>query len=98
DAIERRLLMPEDDGLATGQREPMERVAVAVAAGEDDDADAHGHQGTASTGSMASIAYASMSGFASSSEARRSTTARADAASDASALRSTRHPTREAVE
>ena len=44
DAVERRLLVPQLDGLRAGQGEGVDRVAVAVAAGEDDHADAHRHQ------------------------------------------------------
>ena len=40
DAVERRLLVPQDDRLGAGQLEGVDGVAVAVAAREDDDPDA----------------------------------------------------------
>ena len=69
---------------------------------EDDDADADGHQAALRSPSdeapaRVSMAYASMSGLASSSAARRSTTARAAASSAASTVSSTRRPTRTAL-
>ena len=83
-ALERRLLVPEHDRLGPDEVERRDRVAIAVAAREDDDADADAHQSdplAAPTSDDAapidSIAYASMSGFDSSSEASRSTMARA---------------------
>ena len=83
--------MPQRDRLGADQIERVERVAVAVAAREDDDADAGRHQATAPIDSMA---YASMSWFASNSEASRSTTTRAADSSAASTVSSTRRPTR----
>ena len=84
DAIERRLLVPQRHGLGAGPLQRVERVAVAVAPREDDDADPHAHAGTPVADDAApidSIAYASMSGLASSSPASRSTTASAAASS-----------------
>ena len=43
DALERRLLVPQDDGFGAGHLERVDRVAVAVAPREDDDADADRH-------------------------------------------------------
>ena len=43
DAIERGVLVPQDDRLGPGQLERVDGVAVAVAAGEDDDPDADRH-------------------------------------------------------
>ncbi len=44
DALERRLLVPQDDGLGAGQVEGVDGVPVAVAAREDDDPDADRHR------------------------------------------------------
>ena len=87
DALERRLLVPQDDGLGAGELERVDRVAVAVAAREDDDPDPDRHRSALPRPALTaddvapsgSIAYASMSGFDSSSEASRSTIARAAA-------------------
>ena len=105
DAVERRLLVPQLDGLGAGQVEGVDRVAIAVAAREDDDADADGHAALPAVAAHEvgrrardrSMAYASISGFASSSAASRSTTARAAASSAASTVSSTRRPTRTAL-
>src|SRR5206468_5063880 len=89
--------------------EGVEGVAVTVAAREDHDTDAHAHRQpstTPATGEPAadpttddaapriSSAETSMSGFDSSSDARRSTTARAAVSSAASTVSSTRRPIR----
>ena len=77
DAVEGRLLVPQRHGLRTGPLQRVERVAVAVAPREDDDPDPHAHAGTPVADDAApidSMAYASMSGLASSSPASRSTT------------------------
>ena len=44
DALERGLLVPQDDRLGAGEVEGVDRVAVAVAAREDDDPDADRHR------------------------------------------------------
>ncbi len=100
DAVERRLLVPQDDRFRADQVEGVDGVAVAVAAREDDDPDPDGHRQPSPTPAPAvaaddaapsgSIAKTSISGFDRSSPASRSTMARAAASSaglDASARR-----------
>src|SRR5262249_35934471 len=99
DAVERRLLVPQDDGLGAGDLERVHRIDIPVRAREDDDADPDGHPGAPTREDVApstSMSNDSISGFDSSSEASRSTTARAAGSESAVTVSSIRRPTRTA--
>src|SRR6185369_7313524 len=104
DTVEGRLLVPQHDRVGARDLEGVDRVDVPVRAREQDDADPDGHAREPAGASVSideaapstSMSYDSIRGFDNSSDASRSTIARAVTSSAALTVSSTRRPTRTA--